>query len=220
MKVSADHKYMSISVSPTNAGNDFVDVFINGTNLNVDAGYGITYFDKRVISLANLPISQDLDIQSVEIKAKSGKELTDRAFDAYESLKYEGIITEVAEAKIISAEYSKSGKTISIQTSGTDADLSQLYGCDLVLKVNGTEYELRGKFQQEWKDGQPSGNYTSDGSVLKHLDIPENAEIYLVYNTKLTDDQFGDGRNRGVLTDMAGKPLLATMGDIKVTIID
>lgn len=220
VKVSADHKYMSILVSPMNAGNDFVDVFINGENLNIDAGYGVTYFDRRVISLANLPISQDKAIQSVEIKAKSGNTLTDMAFDGCDSIKYEGTITDVAEAKMISAQYSKGGKTMSIQTSGTDADLSQLYGCDLVLKVNGTEYELRGKFQKEWKDGQPSGNYTSDASVLKHIDIPENAEIYLAYNTKLTNDQFGDGRNKGVLTDIAGKPLLATTEDIRVTIID
>lgn len=194
---------------------DFVDVFINGTNLNVDAGYGIVNFDRREISLAKLPIDKDTDIRSVEIKAKSGKELKDRAFDTCGSIPYTGEITEAAEAKIVSAEYSKGNKTLTIQTSGTDADLSQLYGCDIVLKVNGKEYELRGKLQKEWKDGKPGSNYISDSSMLKHINIPENAEIYLAYHTKLTEDQFGDGRNRGVLTDLAGKPLLATTEERK-----
>lgn len=219
VRVSEDKKFMMIKMSPSNTGMEHLDVFINGKNAGVDAGFGWFNLKERTLILENLQIDAQTDISSVELKAKDGNQITDRAFDVSDSaaLAAGTAIETVPDISNITAEYSKSQKKLIIRADGMNTETASLSGCDLYLKAGGKETRLRGQF---FRESGENGAFAAGENTLKHAGLPENVQtgdLTLSYRTGLSLDDFGDGWNKGVLVNNAGKPLL-NAENIRVTV--
>ena len=221
VRVSEDKKFMMIKMSPSNTGMEHLDVFINGKNAGVDAGFGWFNLKERTLILENLQIDAQTDISSVELKAKDGNQITDRAFDVCDSaaLAAGTTIETVPDISNITATYSKSQKKLIIRADGMNTETASLSGCDLYLKAGGKETRLRGQF---FRESGESGAFAAGENTLKHAGLPENVQtgdLTLSYRTGLSLDDFGDGWTKGVLVNNAGKPLL-NAENIRVTVTD
>ena len=221
VRVSEDKKFMMIKMSPSNTGMEHLDVFINGKNAGVDAGFGWFNLKERTLILENLQIDAQTDISSVELKAKDGNQITDRAFDVCDraALAAGTTIETVPDISNITATYSKSQKKLIIRADGMNTETASLSGCDLYLKAGGKETRLRGQF---FRESGESGAFAAGENTLKHAGLPENVQtgdLTLSYRTGLSLDDFGDGWNKGVLVNNAGKPLL-NAENIRVTVTD
>lgn len=221
VRVSEDKKFMMIKMSPSNTGMEHLDVFINGKNAGVDAGFGWFNLKERTLILENLQIDAQTDISSVELKAKDGNQITDRAFDVCDraALAAGTTIETVPDISNITATYSKSQRKLIIRADGMNTETASLSGCDLYLKAGGKETRLRGQF---FRESGESGAFAAGENTLKHAGLPENVQtgdLTLSYRTGLSLDDFGDGWNKGVLVNNAGKPLL-NAENIRVTVTD